>query len=1124
MTASHFTASLRCDQRGKSGFASFTKDRSAENRFGPGWVLDPLVVMCVAIAISCLGAPHSSVAQTTFAQQGFSTPPVSSANRSNATHSPAIPSGHTAQNHSWPVASSNASSPNASSPNASVSIPSSRQSHSPTASSAFRRSRPSEHVTPARVTPTRISPTHTTFDHNTTSPRSLARTVSTPLVTSSLGSTDGVGASYRNDATTHSSDGRLASSRQTYRTNSRIGYNRNLAAALPATQSPYRQENIDSARRTATHYHQMINTASPVVADVMADNIAFANRWADLAEKYLDLSRRVADRRAQYDATARDYDDVHAKLDNYGLTPTIGQFLQTKKEQLDVSQAENLQSLFVSEELKSTRENQLDLEINRISNLDEGKQASFLLSESGYDPHDTKNAGLVSQLRHLLGERTRWTHDLQTGYRDYQSKLGEFDSITTESAALANDYRKLINQHITWIRSSDAISAKDFRDLKGGIAALFDSNRSADFGPTLQRKLKANSVAAIGLLAMIVFIMILRWYAKTWLIGIGSRKKMRDTMDHSRKAAASFLTVVVALAFPTILYCLSRWLGSGIVSESTLYASSAFAAAALVMLLVEICRQLIRKHGFIDKHVDVDLPDNQRATHYLTLVGFGLVVAAYTVTLMGSLDHGIWRDSVARFGFMFSMLIVAMTAHFTLRPSGGFAEPLIAKFGGSVIHRVRWVIYLAAIGFPLAMIALMALGYAFTANELIRRAIITLTAVLIGATLWSLVKILSSQAWLTLTGSEKVKREFDEYGPINPSGGLVTGTLAEHSLELKHHLAFLCQCALVLGVIVCFGWLWIDVFPNVRMGNPVVWTVQDTVTHASVDANGQTFVETIHQDHLVTAMHLLLAAVTLWVAFQLAKLLPALFDALVLQRVSFDEGMEHFSLVIGRSLLFGAGCLVACKFLGVRWQVIQWLAVGLTIGLGFGLQDMVRNLFGGLVVLFEKPARLGDLITVGKVTGRVASQKLRTTVLSDDDGREVIIPNKNFVSEDVVNWMGAGRLKVVAIEVAATRDERPADLCRSLQELALEQPDVLITPAPQATLVCVGKRSQRIEVRVWVEEDQNAERFTEQLLKVTRNYLRDRSWWVANQPSQPSPSDEMGDTRSLSKRRRKRSA
>jgi len=223
-------------------------------------------------------------------------------------------------------------------------------------------------------------------------------------------------------------------------------------------------------------------------------------------------------------------------------------------------------------------------------------------------------------------------------------------------------------------------------------------------------------------------------------------------------------------------------------------------------------------------------------------------------------------------------------------------------------------------------------------------------------------------------------------------------------------------------------------------------------------------------------------------------------------------------------LLFGVGCFIACKWVGLRWQAVQWLAVGLTIGLGFGLQDMVRNLFGGLIVLFEKPARLGDLITVGKVTGRVASQSFRTTVLSDDEGREVIVPNKNFVSEEVVHWMGAGRLQVIPIEVAVTRDERSADICRKLQELVSEQQDVLLTPAPQATLVCVGKRFQRIEVRVWIEGGQDASRYRDVIHRVVTKFLHEKNWLAASQPSQPrlpalGQGDGIGELRSPKQRR-----
>jgi len=870
----------------------------------------------------------------------------------------------------------------------------------------------------------------------------------------------------------------------------------------------------------------MAQSSPSVVANIAAENSNFADQWATLSETCNALSTQLNSATANLDATTHDYEDVQSKLAQYGLTPTIGLLLQHKREQLNAWQLNDSLTLFATRELGLLRQRQWELQIVRYDGSDPAGQADEILAEGGFARSHFQHAALAPQIQTLLDQRKEWLRALRQGYDDYQQKLSELDSMTASTKQLITDYRTLIDRHVIWIRSGNPWSFAEFRNLKSGMASLFDDRRSADFGYAVKRKWEANSMGAIGLTAFIVLVLLARWRAKSWLVSIGSRKVMRDSNANSRKVAAGALTILIATAIPSLLYGIARWLGNGVLFESTLQSSSGFYVASLVALLVEIPRQLLCNFGYLEKHVAVELPRRQRAHAYLTLIGFGLVLAAYIVTLAGSIDHGMWRDSTARAGFIASLLLVGWTAHLALRPTGGFLESMIAAFGGSVIHRLRFVIYLLGVGFPLALVILSLLGYGFTANVLIVRAITTLVSFMIAATLWSPIKILSARAWQVLTGSTPPRR-FDQYGEIPTE--TVSGVLAEHCLELKHHLAFLSQCALVLAATVGFGWLWIDVFPNARLGNPVVWSIQDTVTQSFVDINGQTITRAVDETKPITALHLLLAAVAIFVAFQLAKLLPSLFDALVLQRVSFDEGMEHLSLVLGRCLLFGAGCFVACSLIGIRWQTIQWLAVGLTMGLGFGLQDMVRNLFGGIVVLFEKPARLGDLITVGRVTGRVAAQRFRTTVLSDDDGREVIVPNKNFVSEEVVNWMGSGRLNVIPIEVAVKRDVRPADICRTLQELVIEQPDVLLTPVPQATLVCVGKTSQRIEVRAWIEDGQDASRFRDSLLRVVSKFLREKDLLTATQPSQPSmrgDGDDVsnGSLRSLSNRNRKRSA
>lgn len=901
-------------------------------------------------------------------------------------------------------------------------------------------------------------------------------------------------------------------------------------------ESDYGRSMIQSARQSADQFRNLAETSTSISAKIAADNANFADQWANLAESFQLLSDRVGSVTAKLSATTNDYEEVRSKLDHYGLTPTVGLLLRHKKEQLETWQVNDAALRYATDELSRSRQKQLELELVRYDGSDVSGQSATILAEAGIDSSSFQYASLAQQIQGLLYQRDQWLGSLQQGYHDYQQKLGELDSTIAASTKLANDYRTLIDRHITWIRSGDPLNAGDVRDLKNGLASLLDSRRSEDFGYSLKRKWQDDTVGGIGLLACITLILLARWRAKSWMVGIGSRKQMREATPHSRKVVAGVLTIFIAVTIPSVLYALAHWLSHDIVFESTLQAAGALYAASLVALLVEVPRQLLCNYGYVDKHVEVELPRRQRAIAYLTLIGFGLVLAAYVVTLTELIDHGMWRDSAARFGFIAALSLVAWTAHLAFRPSGGFLEPLIAKFGGSVIYRLRFVIYVIGVGFPVTLVLLSAFGYGFTANVLIVRAIITIVSFLIAATLWSGVKILSSQAWQLLTGTTPPRR-FDNYGEIKTDS--VTSVLGEHYLELKHHLAFLCQCALVIAAIVCFGWLWIDVFPNARMGNPVVWSIQDTVAQsvilgtdtdaATPDRYSQTPTSVVVKTTPITAFHLLLAAATLFVAFQLAKLLPALFDALVLQRVSFDEGMEHFSLVLGRCILFGVGCLIACNLIGIRWQSVQWLAVGLTVGLGFGLQDMVRNLFGGLVVLFEKPARLGDLITVGRITGRVAAQKFRTTVLSDNEGREVIIPNKNFVSEEVVNWMGAGRLNGIPIEVAVNRDERPADVCRMLQELVIEQPDVLLTPAPQATLVCVGKSSQRIEVLAWIEEGKDPSRFRDELLKIVGKFLREKDLLVAPQPPQPAMRDATSESldtpyRSPSTRSRKRSA
>ena len=103
-----------------------------------------------------------------------------------------------------------------------------------------------------------------------------------------------------------------------------------------------------------------------------------------------------------------------------------------------------------------------------------------------------------------------------------------------------------------------------------------------------------------------------------------------------------------------------------------------------------------------------------------------------------------------------------------------------------------------------------------------------------------------------------------------------------------------------------------------------------------------------------------------------------------------------------------------------RWasrDKLQWLAAGLTVGLGFGLQEIFANFVSGLIILFERPIRIGDTITIGTFSGSVSKIRIRATTITDFDRKEVIIPNKAFVTERLINWSLSDTITRVLIKV-----------------------------------------------------------------------------------------------------------
>ncbi|MEZ6187277.1 MAG: mechanosensitive ion channel [Planctomycetota bacterium] len=218
----------------------------------------------------------------------------------------------------------------------------------------------------------------------------------------------------------------------------------------------------------------------------------------------------------------------------------------------------------------------------------------------------------------------------------------------------------------------------------------------------------------------------------------------------------------------------------------------------------------------------------------------------------------------------------------------------------------------------------------------------------------------------------------------------------------------------------------------------------------------------------VTLLHLGLALFALGLTFLVAQNLPGLLELVLLQRLPLDAGARYALISVTRYAVVFVGVTFALGKLGVSWASIQWLAAALTFGLAFGLQEIFANFVSGLILLAERPIRVGDTVTVAGINGKVAKIRIRATTIEQWNGKELVIPNKTFVTGDVVNWTLTNPSLRLDIPIGVAYGTPVPFVQELLTELAGEHPDVLKDPPIKAVFLGFGASSLDLELRVWL--------------------------------------------------------
>ena len=175
--------------------------------------------------------------------------------------------------------------------------------------------------------------------------------------------------------------------------------------------------------------------------------------------------------------------------------------------------------------------------------------------------------------------------------------------------------------------------------------------------------------------------------------------------------------------------------------------------------------------------------------------------------------------------------------------------------------------------------------------------------------------------------------------------------------------------------------------------------------------------------------------------------LPGLLEIAFLQRLPLDTGSRFAIATVARYTIFILGFTAALGAVEIGWSKVQWLAAALTFGLAFGLQEIFANFVSGLIILAERPVRVGDTVTVGSVSGTVTRIQMRATTITDWDRKELIVPNKSFITDQVINWSLSSTILRVMVEVGIAYGSDVKKAEQLLYEAA-EECDLIIDDPP----------------------------------------------------------------------------
>jgi len=832
---------------------------------------------------------------------------------------------------------------------------------------------------------------------------------------------------------------------------------------LENTLSARRVAEAEQARTAAEKTQLDSMGKHPLVQELAQQNSVLSEELGSLASNLEQASTEDDAINAKAEQIGNEFRSTRQKVELAGLNQALGRVLFEQQRELPNPRMVRKQDREREQKITSTglRMIQLDEERQKLGNI-----ADYIDDlTAALTPEEIR--GIRGELEMLATKRKELLNQAISLNQAYLRVLGEVEFAQRQLLNNVRDYDAFISENLLWIRSARAPDMNTLREIPGQFMQLLSPGQWRDAASLLG--LRAVEAPFTILLPAGLAGIVLLWSRRLRVLlratGDQVGKPLTDKFLYTFQAL--LLTLLLAIPWPLLLYITGWQLGDAI--EATDFAkalSHGLLWVAPALFYLQIFRILCTPDGLAEAHFRWPQQNLEMLRRLLTRLTFTFLPAVCLAVLTLNLSALPTGAGIERLAFVLVLLTLALFFYRLFSPGKGPLQSYMSHNPTSLVTRLRHLWLMMSLAVPLALAVLAVIGYHYTAGMLTGSLIKTMWLILMLVIIHQLVA-----RWLLLTRHrlaykaavkrrEAARSAAQARETAAPGAEGIADVVEEPVIDLvalSDESRKLLNMAMVLIGIIGVWIIWSDVLPAFAYLNKI------TLWHHTAVVNGDT------RQIPLTLADALLALILAVGTFVAARRFPALLEIILLQLFHLSPGGRYTVITLSRYFLAGSGTLLVVSMLGGSWGQVQWLIAALGVGIGFGLQEIVANFISGLIILFERPIRVGDYVSVGDTDGHVTRIQIRATTILTRDRKELLVPNKEFITGRLLNWSLSDQVTRVVIAVGIAYGSDVDRAMALITEAALENPHVLKDPPPFTGFEGFGDNALTLNLRCFID-------------------------------------------------------